>query len=296
MPLVCQLACGIRQYLNNNNMDTTGINQYELIDANEQDALLRLLVNASVFRDFTEELRSGCYLIFLKKNGVTGPEHADFAIKIPSVIPGGSTVNLDNDENLAFYWKNGEFGTLIPCPVVSRRFEVKNHLNDTLSRSLSNQLRIALSLSDSIFSDQYYIGSLTWTLIKHLVRLNRSFFNYQIDRAFKITPVQLNEIKTYIRDHLDQRISVMELAEIIKLSEGYFFEAFKYTTGMTPHRYISTAKMEKAKEMLLNENASVINVGMAVGFDNPAYFSKMFKREVGVSPSQFRLRYRKDAQ
>ena len=275
-------------------MDTFSENHYQLIGADDQDELLHLLVNASVFKDFTEELRSGRYLIFLKKNGLVGPEHAELALKIPSPTNGATPVNPDGDENIAFYWKNGELGKLIPCPVVARRFKVENHLNDVLGKSLANQLKIALMRPKSVFGDQYYIGLLTWALINHLTRLNRSYFNDQSPGQLKITPMQLGKLKQYVRDHLDEKITVAELARVIDLSEGYFYEAFKYTTSMTPYRYISTSKMEKAKEMLLFETTSVINVGMAVGYDNPAYFSKIFKKEVGVSPSQFRWRYRKD--
>ena len=60
---------------------------------------------------------------------------------------------------------------------------------------------------------------------------------------------------------------------------------------MTPLQYITMIKIEKAKELLLYSNESVIQVGMAIGYDNPAHFSRLFKKEIGVAPLYFKKQY-----
>ena len=203
-----------------------------------------------------------------------------------------SCSSKDHSDMTVFFWKNGICGKLIPCPHVQYRFQEVHHLNDHLSRSLAYQLKIALSQPHSIFGDSKYKQTITTALFNHLQRLNHFFHEKNGSKIAKITPAQFARIKSYILKHIDNKVPVRELAALIGVSEGYFYEAFKYTIDITPYKYITRLKMDRAKELLLQGNLPVIRVGMAVGYDNPAHFCKIFKKVTGTTPSSFQRNYR----
>ena len=274
-------------------MDISTIKQtYQLTPASEHRDLLYHVAHRQIINGKSQSRPERGYLGFLIHNGVLGPEKADFILSFDQCemqkrdpLPVSRGVDM---EAASYFWKCGEIGKLLPCPVVTYRFSVAHHLNDQLSRSLCNQLRTALVQSESAFSDRNYVGALLQALIRHLVRLDKNYADQTIHEAVRITPAQFEQIKTYIMDHLERPIQVAALARLLGISEGYFYHAFKHTTGVTPVRYITSARIEKAKVLLLNSNASVTQIGMEVGFDNPSYFAKLFKKETGSSPSAFR--------
>ncbi len=234
-----------------------------------------------------------CYLSHVIKNDRAAPEDAEVIISVAAKTLKLGSHGRVKPGNTSFFWKNGEFGRLVPVSSVSFRFQLENHLNDPLSRSLGNQLKIALNEPNSPFGDRYYISSLLFTLMKHLLLLEQTFCKTQAHNQYKITPRQFDKIKVYIRDRIGEKIRTSDMARILNLSEGYFYEVFKHTTGNTPHEFITTTKIEHARELLLSSHESIIQIGMALGYDNPGYFGKVFKKITGSSPSQFREQYSK---
>lgn len=85
-----------------------------------------------------------------------------------------------------------------------------------------------------------------------------------------------------------QQPTLTELATLCNLSPFHFCRAFKAATGLPPHRYYIVTRIERARTLLLNNQASVAEIGAAVGYEDPAYFSRLFARETGVSPSAWR--------
>ncbi|WKN44846.1 helix-turn-helix transcriptional regulator [Tunicatimonas pelagia] len=262
---------------------------YRTVPANQHGQLLFELAHR---RRRSEDVPGTCYLIYLDHNPEAGAEKIGIAVLLRNQ-PSVDSYATHAKEPAFFCWKNGEFGQLQPCPQLGYRFQVENHLNDPVSRSLGAQLRQTLDHTASVFSQVSYIDSLLGALIHHLRGLQDWFLTHTPDPEHKMTPRQVSNVKQYIREHLDQSIPIITLAELVGLSEGYFYHAFKHTTGLTPGRYLTLTRIEKAKELLLKTAQPVIQVGMAVGYDNPSHFSRIFKKEVGVSPSKFCQQYTK---
>ncbi len=272
-------------------MDELPIEEYAFIPPTHQDQWLNDLLHATVFNQFTDRLLSYRYLVLLTNNGITGPEHSEKIIGIPvERLRVDYPLNF-KEQTVAYFWKNGEFGKLIPCPVVRRRFQLAHHLNDAMSKSLGQQFSRVMT-NDLSKINSYYIGSLVFILMKHLILLDTTHTEVY-GSNLKITPKQFEKIQQAINQRISEKIYTLELAGLIGLSEGYFYEAFKDTTGETPRQYILSTKIEWAKRLLLESEQSVIQVGMAIGFDNPANFSRMFKKFTGLSPSDFKKRYKK---
>jgi AraC-like DNA-binding protein len=102
--------------------------------------------------------------------------------------------------------------------------------------------------------------------------------------------IRLNRVLEYIRANIGEDLKLSALAEIANMSPHYFCELFKQSTGLSPHRYVLRAKIERAKEYLRDLRVSVFEASVLTGFADQSYFTKVFRRVVGVTPTEFRAR------
>ncbi len=99
-------------------------------------------------------------------------------------------------------------------------------------------------------------------------------------------------LKAYINEHLDEELSRRLLAQQVYLSEDYMSKLFAQETGMTLVNYITKCRIEKACEYLKDTDLRVGRIALSVGFNNFSYFSKTFRDLTGMTPNEYRDRYR----
>ena len=85
----------------------------------------------------------------------------------------------------------------------------------------------------------------------------------------------------------EQDLSVDKVAGLLRMGRTLFYRKVRGVTGYTPNDYIRVLRMKKAAELLAKGDNNVSEVAYAVGFDNPYYFSKCFKAQYGMPPSQY---------
>ncbi len=83
---------------------------------------------------------------------------------------------------------------------------------------------------------------------------------------------------------------ISEYAKLCGMSQGRFCVVFKEATGKTPQKFIEDIKLSKAKEMLINTTLPMAAVAENSGFRDPLYFSRVFRANVGMSPTEYRKR------
>jgi AraC family transcriptional regulator len=88
----------------------------------------------------------------------------------------------------------------------------------------------------------------------------------------------------YIHDNLDQHLTLAELAFIAKMSIYHFSRTFKLFAGITPHQYVLNARVERAKDLLIQGKLSLSEIATRVGFFDQSHFTRAFKRSVGTTP------------
>lgn len=97
-----------------------------------------------------------------------------------------------------------------------------------------------------------------------------------------------------VRDLIDrayaEQLDIDALARSAWVSPSYFSRSFRAAFGETPHRYLMSRRMERAKAMLRDGELSVTEVCFAIGFTSLGSFSSQFRRSVGESPSAYRQR------
>jgi AraC family transcriptional regulator len=98
---------------------------------------------------------------------------------------------------------------------------------------------------------------------------------------------QKTRVSDYVEEHLAATVLLSELAGVAHLSPFHFARAFKQSFGLPPLRYVTGRRIERAKSLLAGE-ASVTQVGLAVGFAETSSFTTAFRRHTGVTPTTFR--------
>ena len=92
----------------------------------------------------------------------------------------------------------------------------------------------------------------------------------------------------YFRKNYNIEISIDKYAESRGLSVCWFIRCFKQVTGSTPLQYILNLRISNAQSLLESTDYSIAEVASAVGYDNPLYFSRLFHKQVGMPPKEYR--------
>ena len=98
----------------------------------------------------------------------------------------------------------------------------------------------------------------------------------------------ISRSKEFIHDNFDTPITLDILSKNIGVSKYYLHRLFTEMTGSTPVVYITRVRLSKAKERLRTSSASILEIAIACGFDSASYFSNIFKKHFGVSPTEYR--------
>ncbi|PRO66995.1 response regulator transcription factor [Alkalicoccus urumqiensis] len=94
----------------------------------------------------------------------------------------------------------------------------------------------------------------------------------------------------YLETHFDEEMTLEEAAASVHMSPAYFSRQFKEASGRTFVDYITQLRVDSAKEYLRTTNRSLKEIGSDVGYKDPNYFSRVFRKTTGLSPSQYRQR------
>lgn len=97
-----------------------------------------------------------------------------------------------------------------------------------------------------------------------------------------------DDVNTYISLHYMDDISVQDIADHMGYSEAYFCKRFKQYFGRNFVSFLTEYRLQKADELIRTTNLSIKEIGKAVGYPDPNYFTKVFRRSRGVSPSHYR--------
>jgi len=143
-----------------------------------------------------------------------------------------------------------------------------------------SELKSALSLQQLVRRKELGIAMLA-TILEHSTL--RSEHDQWVLESRRFTPVF-----EYIRQDLDRSISVGDLAQRAHLSVARFHVVFKRYTGLSPNRYVQNLRIQRSQELLISTDLSISEVAQQVGIADPFFFSRMFKKRSGISPSLYR--------
>ena len=126
---------------------------------------------------------------------------------------------------------------------------------------------------------------ITKTLLQQL--LFEIFQNIKKQNQNYSTSLKVEKIIEYMRQNINNRLTLTELSEMVQLSSTYLSRIFKETTGYSVIEFFNKMKVDKAKELIIEGDKKVKEVAQVLGFTDEFYFSRIFKKIEGISPSEF---------
>ena len=129
---------------------------------------------------------------------------------------------------------------------------------------------------------------LLWQLIGYIIE-QKSQIAPSVQNTVYRKNKQIKKVLTKIRNDYSKQLTLDDLANEAQLNKQYFCRAFKQVTGKTPIDYL---RIECAAEQLSLSYLSITDIALACGFNDLSYFNRLFKRNKGVTPSNYRKKFR----
>jgi AraC family transcriptional regulator len=143
-------------------------------------------------------------------------------------------------------------------------------------------------LSEGGPGGRLYLEGLAAMVTVHLLRSYGSPERALMPHRGGLAPRQMRRVLEFIEAHLADELGLVELAAIAGLSPHHFVEAFKISVGKPPHQLVMERRVERAQELLRNDDRSIAEIAHAVGFSSQSHLTANFRRITGLTPGRFR--------
>ncbi|MBQ9233495.1 MAG: AraC family transcriptional regulator [Lachnospiraceae bacterium] len=211
-------------------------------------------------------------------------------IEFYSYVKSGDVNNVKSLLTEKLSEKKG-LGTLSDNPIQS----LKYHFAITAAMLARYCIEGGMPLSDSYSLSDFYIKKAD--KLKKADELSELHFSMCLDytkrmknlRKKKITSMPVAKVVDYIYDNLNKRITLTDLAAYVNLNPSYLSRLFKQETGFTVSEYIRSRKLATAQNMLIYSELSSAEISSILAFPSQSYFTEIFRKEFGTTPTEFRI-------
>jgi AraC-like DNA-binding protein len=160
---------------------------------------------------------------------------------------------------------------------------------DRFSDPLISQ--IALTMANEIedgFADGILVDALNTALAVQVVRRFVDPSAIMLAPSNGLSRDRLKRVRDYIETHLDDRLTLTDLAGVACLSPYHFSRSFKESVGIGPQRYVIRRRLERAKTLIRRTNQPLAEIAQQVGLCDQSHLTSIFRRETGVTPGRYR--------
>lgn len=152
----------------------------------------------------------------------------------------------------------------------------------------SRQLLMLLKETERVIHRDVDIASTFLNLAINLLAVDRQDESFSPKSQGILLRWQLSRVDEYINHHIENCIRTSELASLLDLSVSHFSHAFKHTTGVTPQKYVTAARLDAARQQMLCSRLSLSEIALSNGFCDQSHFCRVFRLETGMSPQSWR--------
>ena len=150
-------------------------------------------------------------------------------------------------------------------------------------------MMLLAELKQENLGGRLYVESLANVLAVHLIRQYATTKPQQIPIYEGGLPQrQLVQVLEYINEHLSFDIKLADLAAMLGMSQFHFSHLFKQSIGTPPYQYLLEQRVERAKQLLKQSDAQVVDIALECGFNSHSHLSKQFRQFVGMTPTAYR--------
>ncbi len=264
------------------------INLYEKVPVEEKNFPITLLegdTKSGLLPHWHEHIE----IIYFKKGG------CHMTCSGNSFLVEDNNIVVVNSNEMHFFNENARGGYF--CAMINPSFFFDIKFDNFIFKNHIAQDNVIKNCFEEMFFEflskregyDMAIKSSAYRLMTHILRNYKedSLSDYDFKKR-KSKVRQIDEILTYISDHYDDNLSTSFLAEKFFLNEHYFCHFFKKETGQSPVSFINRFRIEKAVTLLKNTDIPITEIAMNVGFGDPNYFTRTFKKYLGVTPTIYK--------
>lgn len=208
----------------------------------------------------------------------------DFVL-LPANVP--HSYSADDSDPWSIYWvmfmgEKGEiFEKSVPLPIsvppsTHSRIEQRMELFESCFSLLSGEITLE-KMNYAIIIFAHFISSFVYV----------DLLNNTLSQP-EYAPQSISRVTHYMSENVERNITLSELASYAGYSESYFYRKFIAETGFAPIDYFIHLKINSASILLIKTDMSITQISAKLGFNNPDYFSRLFKKIVGITASEFR--------
>ena len=172
---------------------------------------------------------------------------------------------------------------MVPGGVVhlAPRYNLYDPLISQLVSTIANEM-------EGGFLDHILADALSTALAVQITRLCGNPAAIPAEPANGLSPERRKRVCDYIEAHLDDRLTLADLAGVACLSPYHFSRSFKQAVGVGPQRYVMHRRVERAKALMRRTDQPLALIAQEVGFADQSHLTSVFRREIGVTPGHFR--------
>lgn len=211
-------------------------------------------------------------VIFPTENG------CDFCEQVFSIKPETRIVMISAFDNFEFARR-------------SIKYQAVDYLLKPVSKEQLNQVihQCIEQIKNRQMKEKYIISQFSKTKVPNPQKQNKN-----PDEAEKTSEEQIENIIKRMKSNMTEKYTLSELAAECCLSEVYFSSLFKKVSGMSPMNYLIHIRIEKACELICSTNWRMVKIAKHVGYADYQYFTKVFKKETGKTPGEYKETIRKE--
>ncbi|MEA3158693.1 MAG: AraC family transcriptional regulator [Gammaproteobacteria bacterium] len=170
---------------------------------------------------------------------------------------------------------------LLPV-LVSKSVPSKDATVESLARALFEADRVGGSFG------QIYADCISMAIVARLLASANRGAGPDQPKAGKLARWRLKRAIDYVEAHLDNPVSLADVASSAGLTRMHFAAQFRAATGLRPHEYLLRRRIERAQEMLVGTSMPLVDIALSVGFQTQSHFTRVFKRYAGQPPRAWR--------
>lgn len=151
--------------------------------------------------------------------------------------------------------------------------------------TLMERLRVELMRREA---SPLYVQGVAQAIAVHLARNYVEIVEGGHHGRSALPGYKLKQLTEWMAEHVAEEFDLEALASRVGLSKFHFHRLFKAATAVSPARYHLNLRLDAARRLLRESNMSIVAVALEVGYSNPSHFAQLFRRETGLSPSDYR--------